>query len=380
MNVDKHNDAAPVVEKKLSTPRWKDTLHLSLTQGGPGFSHFAITNLCDAHCSFCSFAVGNLKAQDMRSVSCADGLETIDILYRNGIRYLIFVGGEPVLHKDLLTFTKHAFDKGMTPMVCTNGSHLTPDFIRQMKQAGMASVIISVDAPAVEVHEKNRGLSGVCEKIRIANQVLAQEKIQSTASVTLSKLMTLADYDKLPEFLRGLGFTQVTFSYPLETLGSSYLSFSDSDLVHFKPEELISVLEKVRGLKKKIHVLNNAISIDEMQRFLRQEKQIFGCLGGYRYFYVDWKLDIYRCHYWKEPICHIRQFGPDKLIRDDCQLCMIDCYRDPSVMQHIAVALTDAAGLARKKQWRKAWHTLFTKKNWLSIKAVLEQLTWIRKM
>jgi MoaA/NifB/PqqE/SkfB family radical SAM enzyme len=359
---------------------WKDTLQLVCSQGGPGFSHFAITNLCDAHCSFCNFAVGNLKPQEMRSVSCSEGIETIDILYRNGIRYLIFVGGEPLLHKDLLTFSRHATNLGMTAMVCTNGSRLTPEYIHEMQQAGMASVIISVDAPAAEVHEKNRGLGGVCEKIRIANQALAQARIQSTASVTLSKLMTLEDYDRLPAFLKFLGFTQVTFSYPLETLGSSYLSFSDSNLVHYTAAELSEVLDKVSQLKKHIHVLNNHVAIAEMQKFLRREPQAFGCLGGYRYFYVDWKLDIYRCHYWQEPMCHIREFGPDKLIRDDCQMCMIDCYRDPSVMQHIAVAITDVRKLVGEHKWYKAWRTIFNKKTWLSLKAVMEQLRWIRKM
>jgi hypothetical protein len=65
-----------------------------------------------------------------------------------------------------------------------------------------------------------------------ANKVFAELGIQTTASVTASKL--IEDYDKLPAFLTELGFTSCTFSYPLTNLASSYLSFSDSSLVSYK--------------------------------------------------------------------------------------------------------------------------------------------------
>lgn len=373
---------APVASQQAQqqTSGWKDTLQLVFNQGGPGFSHFAITNLCDAHCGFCGFAVGKLKASDMKSVSLQDGLDCIDILYRNGIRYLIFVGGEPLLHKDLLTFIAHARAKGMTPLVSTNGSHLTPELIHRMKDAGLASVIISVDAPSVALHEKNRGLSGLCDKIAAANRVLNEIKLQTTASVTVSKLITYDDYDLLPAFLKSLGFEEVTFSYPLEYLKSSYLSFSENGLVHFTADELVTIFEKLKTLKSKIAVLNNTISLGEMQKFLLGKPQHFGCLGGYRYFYVDWNLDVYRCHYWSQPMCKISEFGPDKLIRDNCQLCMIDCYRDPSVLQHIAVSLTDANHFWQAGKYRQALGAIFRKTNYWSLKAVIEQMNWIRKM
>lgn len=359
---------------------WHDSLDLVLHQGGPGFSHFVITNLCDAYCQFCSFAVGNLKPQDIKSVSREDGLATIDILYKNGIRYLIFVGGEALLHKDILTFIKYTHDKGMVPMVCTNGSHLTPDFIPALHKAGLQSVIISIDAPSVQLHEQNRGLKNVCQKIQEANKLLQQCHIQTTASVTISKLMTYQDYDLLPGFLQSLGFTDVTFSYPLEDLHSSYLGFSSADLVHYTPQELIAILEKIKSLKQRIHVVNNTISLTEMQRFLRKSPQHFGCLGGYRYFYVDWNLDVYRCHFWKKPMCKIHDFSPDQFIRDNCQLCMIDCYRDPSVMQFIAVSLTDANRYFHEGKYWEACRALLRKNNFLALRAVLEQISWIRKM
>ena len=50
-----------------------------------------------------------------------------------------------------------------------------------------------------------------------------------------------------------------------------------------------------------------------MQRFLRDEPQQYPCLGGYRYFYLDWKLQLWRCHFWEEPLCSIYDFDETKL-------------------------------------------------------------------
>lgn len=366
-------------EAKTGSSKWKDQLRLVLDMGGPGFCHFAITNLCDAHCQFCSFAVGSLSPKEIRSVPLKEGIDSIDILYKAGIRYIIFVGGEPLLHRDILAFVRHAHELGMVAMICTNGGRLTPDFIFELKDAGLNDIIISIDAPSVAIHEENRKIKDLCDKIRQANVVLKQVKIHTTASVTISKLVS--DYKLLPNFLRSLGFAHVTFSYPLETLNSSYLGYAPSHLVRYTPKELCDIFDTIKLLKKDIHVLNNTVSISEMQRFLRKEPQLFPCLGGYRYFYIDWNLDVYRCHYWSHPMCKIHEFGPDHFIYDNCTMCMIDCYRDPSVLQHIAVSISEAYHLAKKNKYGLAFKRLFFKKtNYLSLKAIFEQMRWITKL
>ena len=43
-----------------------------------------------------------------------------------------------------------------------------------------------------------------------------------------------------------------------------------------------------------------------------------------------------------EPLCPVWEFEPGKTVRDGCQACTTDCYRDASVMLHFAVALGDA--------------------------------------
>jgi len=201
--------------------------------------------------------------------------------------------------------------------------------------------------------------------------------VETVASVTMSRLV--GDYGRLPAFLRELSFDRCTFSYPLTTLGSSYLSCSESDLVAYNKEELIEAFERVKDLKRtgEILVMNPLESLSEMQRHLRGERERFGCLGGHKYFYLDWNLNLYRCHFWEKPMCHIREFDSSKLIRDGCTRCMIDCYRDPSVLQFIAVNASDAWKHVKGGRLLKAAAHAVDRRNLISLRAVWENRHWI---
>jgi MoaA/NifB/PqqE/SkfB family radical SAM enzyme len=351
-----------------------------LDHGGPGYLQFAITNICNAKCDFCGFAVDRFDPKKRRTVTLQEARDVIDIAVKNHIGYLLFVGGEPLVHKDLRAMTRYAAERGIHPMVCTNGSLWTEQNMRDLASDGLSSVIMSIDSHDVAKHEKNRGLPEVCRKIKRANEFFRELGVQTTASVTASKLID--DYDKLPAFLQELGFTSCTFSYPLTNLASSYLSFSDSTLVSYKTDELIEVFEKIKQMKLRsgFPVVNPAESLSEMQRHLRKQPEKFGCLGGHKYFYLDWNLNLYRCHFWETPMCSIYEFDQSKLIRDGCTRCMIDCYRDPSVLQFVAISASDAWNNLKKGKLGAAAKNIFDSRNLTSLKAVWDDRKWIGKV
>jgi MoaA/NifB/PqqE/SkfB family radical SAM enzyme len=367
----------PVIKPKKSFSRLVGEI---LDHGGPGYLQFAITNVCNAKCDFCGFAVNRFDARQRRSVTLDQARDVIDICVENHIGYLLFVGGEPLVHPNLGAMIRYAAERGIHPMICTNGSLWTDHYIRALAADGLSSVIMSVDAHDVARHEENRGLPDVCRKIQRANEVFAELGVQTTASVTASRLID--NYDKLPGFLRALGFSSCTFSYPLTSLGSSYLSFSDSALVSYNTDELIGVFEKIKQMKRHsdFPVVNPAESLAEMQRHLRKEPERFGCLGGHKYFYLDWNLDLYRCHAWDKPMCGIYEFDQSKLIRDGCTKCMIDCYRDPSVLQFVAISASDAVQNLKKGRLMAAATNILDPRNLVSLRAVWENRKWIGKV
>ena len=364
----------PVVRPKANVLKLMgEVLH----HGGPGYLQFAITNICNAKCDFCGFAVDRFDPKKRRSVTLPEARDVIDICVKNHIGYLLFVGGEPLVHKDLRAMTRYAAERGIHPMICTNGSLWTEQNMRDLAGDGLSSVIMSIDAHDVAKHEKNRGLPEVCRKIKRANEVFQELGVQTTASVTASRLID--DYEKLPAFRSELGYKSCTFSYPLSSLASSYLSFSDSTLVSYQTDDLIQVFEKLKQMKQRsgFPVVNPVESLTEMQRHLRKEPEKFGCLGGHKYFYLDWHLNLYRCHFWETPMCNIYDFDTSKLIRDGCTRCMIDCYRDPSVLQFVAISASDAWNNLRQGKVLAAARNIFDSRNLTSIKAVWDDRKWI---
>src|SRR5450759_2317766 len=149
-----------------------------LNHGGPGYLQFAITNICNADCDFCGFARSKFDPKARHSVTLQETRDVIDIAVKNRIGYLLFVGGEPMVHRNLRAMTRYAAERGIHPMICTNGGLWNDENMRGLASDGLTSVIMSIDAHDITAHEKNRGLPDVCKKIKKANQFFHSVGIQ----------------------------------------------------------------------------------------------------------------------------------------------------------------------------------------------------------
>jgi MoaA/NifB/PqqE/SkfB family radical SAM enzyme len=143
-----------------------------LNHGGPGYLQFAITNVCNAKCDFCGFAVDKFDPRKRRSVTLEQAQDAIDIALKNRIGYLLFVGGEPLVHRDLRAMVRYTALRGIHPMICTNGSLWTERNMSELADSGLSSVIMSVDAHDVASHEKKPGSAGCLSKNQTSERSL----------------------------------------------------------------------------------------------------------------------------------------------------------------------------------------------------------------
>jgi len=60
----------------------------NLAHGGPGYLQFAITNICNAKCDFCGFAVGSSIHASVAPSPWMQARDVIDISVKNHIGYL----------------------------------------------------------------------------------------------------------------------------------------------------------------------------------------------------------------------------------------------------------------------------------------------------
>lgn len=337
----------------------------------PAVCDVSVTNVCNATCSFCSYAYDKQIVKDKQWIDVNEFARALPILYRRGIRYLTFQGGEPLLHPEIARLVADTRAAGVQPGVITNG-WLLPQKIESLIAAGLGVLLVSIDSHSIDEHEHNRGLHGVAGRIRQGLAVARRNGISTLASVTVSRLV---QYQALPQLLRELGFDAVTFSYPRRApFGSTSLVYSpDSDLINFETEELVHALEAIKSLKKRFPIQNSAAALDEIQRHVRGEKEKFACVGGHKYFYIDWNLNIWRCEAWSKPLGSVFDFDHIPDCRDHCTACMMACYRNTSVLMHAGVAVEDAASAVAAGRLGDAARVLFRRTVALSLGAVAAQ-------
>ncbi|MCO6415740.1 radical SAM protein [Siccirubricoccus sp. KC 17139] len=347
-----------------------DLLRL-VPKGGPAICNVSVTNLCNATCDFCNFAHDKGFVTDRRSLDASRFAEGLARLKREaGVRFVTFMGGEPLLHKNIVEMVRTATEMGVQPTMVTNG-WLLPPKVDALADAGITTLFISIDAPTAEVHEKNRGLRGVCERIREANAKLTARGVTVIASVAMTRLVT--DYAALARFVKSLGFSAITFSYPRKAaLGSSSLVWSeDSELVDMTPAEILAAFDAAEGAREIIPVHNPRAGLADMRRRLTGQGERFICHAGYKYFYLDWNYDLWRCEDWDKPLASLWDFTAKDMVRDGCQACTTDCYRDASIMLHFAIAIGDAFASVREGRPLAAFKALTDRRNAGSIGAVI---------
>ncbi len=344
-------------------------------QGGPGFIQVAVTNACNARCRFCSFP--QVPPDRVRLADPARLVRGFEALARAGVTYIAITGGEPLLYPDLCACLARARKLGLETLVVTNGALLTPALIRTLGRAAVHTLIISMDAATAEVHDRHRGLPGLTSHIRDMLPLLRQAGIRAAASVTISRLWD--DLDALAAFIGSLGFTRLTFSYPLTRLDSSYLGCAESALVSFSPEELDRVFARIVEFKERspVMILNPRLSLEEVRRQLQGRPSRFPCLAGFKYFFADWDLQVYRCHFLGDILGTLEEIDRLAPIRDGCTACSVDCYRDPSVLQYAAVSLADTLTAWRRGAVVQGFRSLLNRNNVLSLAALREGLQWV---
>ncbi len=344
----------------------------------PAVCDVSVTNMCNATCDFCGFANDKGLVRDRRSIDRTRFAQALPILHRRGVRYVNFQGGEPLLHPEIVGLVADTRRAGLHPSLITNGWHLPRDIAR-LADAGLSNLLVSIDSADMAAHEANRGLRGLGERIGQGLAEARRRRIPAIASVTLSRLAKLAD---LPDALRGLGFSAVTFSYPRRApFGSSSLVYSeDSDLIAFSQAELLKALDQIAVVRKRFPVLNPAASVADIQRHHKGEPERFPCVGGHRYFYIDWNLDIWRCEAWQEKLGSVFDLDQIPAMRDHCTACTMSCYRDTSVLMHGAIAAMDAASALRKGEVGQAARTLFQPPVATSLRAGLRASALLLRM
>jgi len=120
-----------------------------------------ITRRCNLKCIHCYAQAKDISFKN--ELSTDEGKSLIDDLAAFGSPVLLFSGGEPMVRPDLHELAEYAVKKGMRAVISTNGTLITAEKARILKEIGLSYVGISLDGME-DVHDRFRGVKGAYRK------------------------------------------------------------------------------------------------------------------------------------------------------------------------------------------------------------------------
>jgi MoaA/NifB/PqqE/SkfB family radical SAM enzyme len=155
--------------------------------------YIQVVRHCNHFCGFCS----NPTTPYVHTFETMKVL--VDDLVGRGYFGVILTGGEPSLHPELPRIARYASDQGLHVRMITNGWRLAePDFAREMAEAGLRLVHVSVYSVRPEVEARLRGLPGTLEKAFAAIENAHAHGIEVNVNCVINKL----NADHLDENIR----------------------------------------------------------------------------------------------------------------------------------------------------------------------------------
>jgi MoaA/NifB/PqqE/SkfB family radical SAM enzyme len=123
----------------------------------PYFCNYFITYRCNSKCEFCHFWRDPilLKAPDAQ---LTDVYRNLDALHQIGVTIIDFVGGEPLLHKDLPAMTSYAKKLGFFVKLSTNA--ILYEQRAEELRGNISRIYASLDATTAEEYAFIRGTDG----------------------------------------------------------------------------------------------------------------------------------------------------------------------------------------------------------------------------
>lgn len=135
------------------------------------YLRISVTDRCNERCLYCMPEGYKGWAERADHLNADELLRVVEAATRLGFRKFRLTGGEPLLRRDIVEIARRIWDLPGTQALglSTNGTRLAP-LARELKQAGVRSINVSLDALDPALYQKISGgrLEPVLEGIRAA--------------------------------------------------------------------------------------------------------------------------------------------------------------------------------------------------------------------
>jgi len=166
-----------------------------------------LTNRCNLYCKHCYSSANQLGKEEL---SFEEVKALAPQLKKEGVKFVILSGGEPLLREDIFEIGKFLKEEGFKTSLSTNGLLINSSNVKDVKEA-FHYVGISIDGTP-EVHDRFRGKRGAYEESLKALELCLSEGIETGLRFTLTE-STAPSLPHVFELARSLGVPKVYVSH-----------------------------------------------------------------------------------------------------------------------------------------------------------------------
>ena len=280
-----------------------------------------LTKRCNLRCAHCYLSAGERDAGSIDELTTEECYRVVDEMVRvNPASILVLTGGEPLLRRDLPKIARYATTKGMMVVVGTNGTLLTDEKIRELLDAGVMGVSISVDSLDHSNHDTFRRLPGALKGALSGIDACRRNGLQFQVHTTASSM----NYDEIPSIM-DFAFKAGARVYNLFFLVCTGRGEEMSDITPEQYEEVLGYLLDVQAkfpgmlvrsrcaphFKRIAYEKNPESPITKAQGY-----EGGGCLAGTHYARITPEGDLTPCPFMPLSVGNLRQSGFDTLWND----------------------------------------------------------------
>lgn len=300
----------------------KQTETLKSTSSAPRIISWNITLRCPLKCSHCYVDAGEKEADGV--LSTEEAFAVIDQIRAIGTPVVVLSGGEPLMRDDLYEIARYGTKQGLRMAIGTSGYLIDQDAAKNLRNAGIKVVAISLDSKDPATHDSFRGLNGVWERAlqAIGHCRDAGIAIQINMSVMRSSISDVEDVIGLGTLL---GVHDYQLFFPIPTGRATKIA----------PRSPIEYEELIRQILIRYRDSNLNIRPTCAPQFRRIADSLGiinpawgrGCLAGITYCRIFANGDVTPCPYLPVSVGNIRT-TPFSEIWDNSPLFV--ALRDPS--------------------------------------------------
>lgn len=264
-----------------------------------------LTRSCNLSCSHCRAASN--RGPYPGELTHEESLKLLDDIASFSSPIIILTGGEPLLRKDLIDIARHGTNLGLRMVLATNGTLLTRKIARDLKDAGIKRISVSIDGKDERSHDDLRGVSGAFRGAIFGIESAKGEDLSFQINTTITKrnLEELSEIESLSEDL-GADAHHLFLLVPTGR-GSE---MADESLDKDEYESVLSEIydyEKTAPYHVKVTCAPQYMRI-KRQRATEEDREVAstehglsaetrGCLGGISFLFISHDGDAQPCGY-----------------------------------------------------------------------------------